>query len=289
MESVPVEAHSLFSNLMFLFENLEDKQKNTIFANMKKLLLLLTLIIVSPHIGMNMEANNTIANICSVIKKGMRFLFIGDSITDGGWGRSGGNMMPTEQRNKKDLNHIYGHSFMMLCAARIQSDYPELETQFFNRGISGNTLLDLQGRWQADCLDLNPDMVTLLVGTNDVDKFLSGKATLDMKQWEKDYRQLLDQLRTANPDVKIALGTPFVAQVGRIGSQDNYQQRKALIAECATVVRRIASDYHATLLDYEKLFNELTAKNASYWIWDGIHPTAAGHQKMADLWLRAIK
>ena len=81
-----------------------------------------------------------------------------------------------------------------------------------------------------------------------------------MKQWEKDYRQLLDQLRTANPDVKIALGTPFVAQVGRIGSQDNYQQRKALIAECATVVRRIASDYHATLLDYEKLFNELTAK-----------------------------
>ena len=198
-------------------------------------------------------------------------------------------MMPTEQRNKKDLNHIYGHSYMMLCAARIQSDYPELETQFFNRGISGNTLLDLQGRWQADCLDLNPDMVTLLVGTNDVDKFLSGKATLDMKQWEKDYRQLLDQLRTANPDVKIALGTPFVAQVGRIGSQDNYQQRKALIAECATVVRRIASDYHATLLDYEKLFNELTAKNASYWIWDGIHPTAAGHQKMADLWLRAIK
>ena len=131
-------------------------------------------------------------------------------------------------------------------------------------------------------------MVTLLVGTNDVDKFLSGKATLDMKQWEKDYRQLLDQLRTANPDVKIALGTPFVAKVGRIGSQDNYQQRKALIAECATVVRRIASDYHATLLDYEKLFNELTAKNASYWIWDGIHPTAAGHQKMADLWLRAI-
>ena len=256
---------------------------------MKKLLLLLTLIIVSPHIGMNMEANNTIANICSVIKKGMRFLFIGDSITDGGWGRSGGNMMPTEQRNKKDLNHIYGHSYMMLCAARIQSDYPEQETQFFNRGISGNTLLDLQGRWQADCLDLNPDMVTLLVGTNDVDKFLSGKATLDMKQWEKDYRQLLDQLRSANPDVQIALGTPFVAQVGRIGSQDNYQQRKALIAECATVVRRIASDYHATLLDYEKLFNELTENNASYWIWDGIHPTAAGHQKMADLWLRAIK
>ena len=107
---------------------------------MKKLLLLLILFVVSPRIGMNIEANNAIASICNVIKKGVRYLFIGDSITDGGWGRSGGNMMPTEQRNKKDLNHIYGHSYMMLCAARIQSDYPELETQFFNRGISGNTL-----------------------------------------------------------------------------------------------------------------------------------------------------
>ena len=170
---------------------------------MKKLLLLLILFVVSPRIGMNIEANNAIASICNVIKKGVRYLFIGDSITDGGWGRSGGKMMPTEERNLKDLNHIYGHSYMMLCAARIQSDYPEQETQFFNRGISGNTLHDLQGRWQADCLDLNPDVVTLLIGTNDVDQYLSGKAPLDMKKWESDYRQLLDQLREVNPNVKI--------------------------------------------------------------------------------------
>ena len=172
---------------------------------MKKLLLLLILVIASPKIGINVDASNSIVSICNIIKKGVRFLFIGDSITDGGWGRSGGKMMPTEERNLKDLNHIYGHSYMMLCAARIQSDYPEQETQFFNRGISGNTLRDLQERWKADCLDLNPDMVTLLVGTNDVDLFLSGKAPLDMQQWEHDYRQLLDQLREANPDVRIAL------------------------------------------------------------------------------------
>ena len=116
-------------------------------------------------------------------------------------------MVPTEERNLKDLNHTYGHSYMMLCAARIQSDYPDQETQFFNRGISGNTLRDLQERWQADCLDLNPDVVTLLIGTNDVEQYLSGKAPLDMQQWEHDHRQLLDQLREANPDVRIALGT----------------------------------------------------------------------------------
>ena len=255
---------------------------------MKKLLLLLILFIVSPRISMNMEANNAIASICNVIKKGMRFLFIGDSITDGGWGRSGGSMMSTEQRNQKDLNHIYGHSYMMLCAARIQSDYPEQQLQFFNRGISGNTLQDLQGRWKTDCLELNPDVVTMLVGTNDVDLYLNGKAPLDMKKWENDYRQLLDQLREANPNVRIALGTPFVAKVGRIGSAENYQKRKELIAACAKIVRRIAVDYATILLDYEKMFDELTKQNPSYWVWDGIHPTAAGHQKMADLWLNTV-
>lgn len=252
---------------------------------MKKLFLLLILFMASPNVSIHTDARNAMASVCHVIKKGLRFLFIGDSITDGGWGRSGGNMMPTEQRNQKDLNHIYGHSYMMLCAARIQSDYPEQEPQFFNRGISGNTLRDLQQRWQSDCLDLNPDVVTLLIGTNDVDLHLSGKAPLDIANWEKDYRQLLDQLLAVKPDVKIILGTPFVAQVGRIGAADNFQQRKELIAECATAVRRIATDYHAVLLDYEKMFNSLTEHHPSYWIWDGIHPTAAGHQKMADLWL----
>ena len=130
--------------------------------------------------------------------------------------------------------------------------------------------------------------MTLLIGTNDVDLHVSGKETLDLKTWENDYRQLLDQLRSANPNIKIALGTPFVAKVGRIGSAENYPQRKALIADCANVIRKIAQDYHAVLLDYEKMFEPLTEQNPSYWIWDGIHPTAAGHQRMADLWLNTV-
>jgi len=253
---------------------------------MKKTLLLLILFAVSPRADVNIYAGYIVATFSHFIKKGERFLFIGDSITDGGWGRSGGEMTPSEQRDKHDQNHIYGHSYMMLCAARIQSDYPEQETQFFNRGISGNTLLDLKKRWKSDCIDLTPDVVTILVGTNDVDFHLNGWAPLDMKKWEQDYRQLLDQLLAARPDVRIVLATPFVAKVGRIGDADNFQERKALIAECAKTVRRMATDYHAVLLDYEKMFYTLTEHHTSYWIWDGIHPTAAGHQRMADLWLK---
>jgi len=256
---------------------------------MKKYLLLLALFISSPYAGTSGEVEDTVTSLCNIMRKGVRFLFIGDSITDGGWGRSGGKMMSTEQRNKKDLNHIYGHSYMMLCAARIQCDYPDEEAQFFNRGISGNTLRDLQQRWQPDCLDLSPDVLTLLIGTNDVDLHLSGKDSFNPQEWEHAYRQLLDELIAIKPRVKLVLCTPFVACVGRIGSAANYPQRKELIATCASIVRRIAVDYHAILLDYEKLFNTLTEHNPSYWVWDGIHPTAAGHQKMADMWLDALK
>lgn len=224
--------------------------------------------------------------IVSMMATGRKVLFIGDSITDGGWGRSGGSMAPSEERNHTDWNHLYGHSYMMLCAARWQSDHPDDESQFFNRGISGNTLADLAARWQKDALSLKPDVVSLLVGTNDVDAMLKGKLSKDLKLWEQDYRQLLDQLRQQNPQVEIILGTPFVAKSGRIGGADNYAERKALISQCADVVRRIAKDYNAQLLDYEQMFDSLTQKNPSFWIWDGIHPTPAGHQRMADLWLK---
>lgn len=231
------------------------------------------------------QPNNAAAGFCIKVKKGRRFLFIGDSITDGGWGRSGGSAAPSNQRNHWDQNHLYGHSFMMLCAARWKSDHPELESQFFNRGISGNTLSDLTGRWQKDALDLKPDVVTLLIGTNDVSELLDGKTTFTLQQWETDYRRLLDQLRTQNPQVQLLLCTPFVAPSGKTGSADNYPRRKALIADCAQAVRRIANDYHAILLDYNQLFDRLTEQHPTRWIWDGIHPTPAGHQKMADLWL----
>ena len=56
---------------------------------------------------------------------GKRILFIGDSITDGGWGKSGGSAKPSDKRTHWDMNHIYGHGYMFLCAAHYQAEYPE--------------------------------------------------------------------------------------------------------------------------------------------------------------------
>ena len=217
---------------------------------------------------------------------GRRILFIGDSVTDGGWGNSAGSAKPTSERNLWDQNHIYGHSYMMLCAAHYQSERPDMNVEFLNRGISGDDLSRLEKRWEEDVIRLHPDVLSLLVGTNDIHYYLQAheKKPFDFAGWEKRYRDLLDRARKQNPKVELLLGTPFVAKVGKIGKADDYAMRDSLIAQLDTIVCHIAHDYNATLLRYDLLFAGLKGEK-SHWIWDGIHPTAAGHQRMADLWI----
>jgi len=212
-----------------------------------------------------------------------RVLYIGDSVTDGGWGRSGGSMAPSDQRNQKDLNHIYGHGYMFICAAHYESTQPYAGLQFFNRGISGNTLDDLKSRWQQDVLDLKPDILSVLIGTNDVWNYIKKHDNpdgFDIASWENLYRDLLNEARSNNPDLKIALGTPFV-------SKTTPQNQQELCARLASAVRRIAKDFHAIVIPFDTMFHELQQShpNERYWIWDAVHPTPAGHQRMADLWI----
>ncbi|MBO5824636.1 MAG: SGNH/GDSL hydrolase family protein [Prevotella sp.] len=247
--------------------------------------------------GLLVNASLTVADPAVAFKivfklNGKRVLFIGDSITDGGWGRSGGSMAPSGKRNHTDLNHIYGHSYMMLCAAHLESKLPDAGWKFFNRGISGNTLNDLENRWQQDALSLNPDVVSILIGTNDISYHLDSLKNnptkeFDFKAWESRYRSLLDLLRKQNPDVRLMLAAPFVSKDGRVGKAANYNLRHKLIERLAKIVERIAKDYNAQYLPYTKMFAQLTSEQPKpgYWIWDGIHPTPAGHQHMADMWL----
>ncbi len=226
------------------------------------------------------------------LAKRPKVLFIGDSVTDGGWGNSGGHSTPSGKRNRRDLNHIYGHGYMELCASHCQSLYPKRDIQFFNRGISGNTLQDLYDRWQPDALALNPDVISILIGTNDIDKHLREHPgeDFDFYHWGETYKKLLSKARQKNPDVKFVLGAPFIAKVGRIGQAGDYNKREEMIGRCAETIRNIARDFNAIYLPYNEMFAKLSseAPRPDYWIWDGIHPTPAGHRRMADLWLNQV-
>lgn len=224
--------------------------------------------------------------------KGKKVLFIGDSITDGAWGNSGVWNATSEERNQQDMNHIYGHGYMMICASHYQSSYPMDGYVFWNRGISGNTLADLHNRWQKDAISLQPDVVSILIGTNDAEQCINNNTTFDILSWEKSYRELLDTTLLALPDVRFVLCTPFVAETGRLKGTATFGERKQIVDAMGEAIRRIAADYTAVLVPFDELFIGLLSGPSpydTYWIWDGIHPTPAAHYRMAQMWIERNK
>jgi lysophospholipase L1-like esterase len=209
-------------------------------------------------------------------KENLRFLFQGDSITDGNRGRN------------EDPNHILGHGYCFAISSRIGTDFPQYGFQFINRGISGNTVSDLEKRWQTDTLDLKPDVLSLLVGINDVNALVDGRENaMDANAFETTYRKLLASCREQNPDLLIVLGLPFFFASG--WRKDQYEKWHPLTLQRAEVVRRIAVDFNAVLVDYPKIFEEAQQRAPiEYWIWDGVHPTAFGHELMAREWIKQV-
>ncbi|PTN09749.1 SGNH/GDSL hydrolase family protein [Mangrovibacterium marinum] len=209
-------------------------------------------------------------------RENLTFLFQGDSITDGNRGRT------------DDPNHILGHGYCFAVSSRIGADFPEAGFQFINRGISGNTVTDLSNRWQADALDLKPDVLSLLVGINDVNALVEGsEAAIDLETFEATYRALLSQCRAQNPELLIVLGLPFFFASG--WRKDFYEQWHPLTLQRAEVVKRIAADFDAVLVDYPRVFDEAQQRAPiDYWIWDGVHPTVFGHELMAREWIKQV-
>lgn len=204
------------------------------------------------------------------LRVGERVLFQGDSITDMNRGRSA------------DPNHILGHSYAFLVAAKLGSEYPGQNLTFINRGVSGNKVSDLLARWQVDAIDLKPTVLSILIGINDL---CSGVST---SEYERQLDELLAMTRAAMPDVRLVLCEPFALPVGqKVEPWDSFQLK---LNERQTIVRILAAKHHAAFVPLQSVFDDACKRaNASYWIWDGIHPTYSGQQLIADAWLRTVK
>lgn len=135
-------------------------------------------------------------------------------------------------------------------------------------------------------MDINPDVLSILVGINDINRYLHGDRTspFDFDAWDKKYRELLDRARQENPNLKIVLASPFVAPTGNMSENKDFRKYDKIVERCSAIVEEIARDYKAVYLPYRQMFNDLLQRDPTsqntYWIWDGVHPTAAGHQRM---------
>jgi lysophospholipase L1-like esterase len=205
-------------------------------------------------------------------RPGSRLVFQGDSITDMKWGR-----------NEQDRNHYLGHSFVFLVAARLGVELPEARLDFYNRGVSGNTVADLRKRWDTDAITLKPDVLTILVGANDVGH---GVQPAD---YAADYRHLLEASRAANPDLRLVLLDPFVLPSGSLADQSAWRTSRTAHDKLCEVVMRLAADFDAVHVRLQEVFDAAARAVApEYWIWDGVHPLPQGHELIARHWLREV-
>ena len=201
---------------------------------------------------------------------GTRVLFQGDSITDGNRGRSA------------DPNHILGHGYAFIIAAKFGAAFPERNLEFMNRGVSGNTVLDLEKRWQKDTLDLKPDILSVLIGVNDAGK------NVPLDEYERVYDRLLAAARAANPKIRFVLCEPFMLAAGpKAGEQG---ARREDVKRRAAVAAKLAEKYQAVFVKLQPVFDEACQRApGEHWIWDGVHPTYSGHQLVADAWEKAVR
>ena len=232
---------------------------------MKKLLQILTLFFLLPHVGAAKEP-------LPFLHKNAVILFQGDSITDGGRWRAG-----------SDFNHIMGQDYAYILAAEIGYRSPERNLTFINRGVGGNRVPNLAVRWQKDTLEIRPNLLSILVGINDALSTTPETA----EEFESIYDHLLAQTIAALPTVKIVLGEPFVLPVGK--HKETYSHDLAKVRKMQKAVEWLGAKYHLPVIHYQQEFDEACKRApADHWSWDGVHPTYAGHALMAMDWLRTV-
>ncbi len=198
-------------------------------------------------------------------------LFQGDSITDCG---------------RTSYNLEFGTGYPLRIVGRLACDMPETEWTFYNRGIGGHRVVDLYARWKCDCINLAPDILSILIGVNDTWHGLAWNNGVEPERYERIYREILTWTREKLPNVQFVLMEPFILNIGAVAETpgDWFSD----IAARQDAVRRLAGEFDAVFLPLQKLFNDAALKAApGHWLADGVHPTPAGHQLIADAWIAA--
>ncbi len=197
-------------------------------------------------------------------------LFQGDSITDAGRSRE----------NDSDL----GRGYAALTAARFSYLYAEKGVTFLNRGISGNRTKDLRARWDADCIDLKPDWVSILIGINDVWRRYDSDDPTSVEVYEDNYRNILTRTRD-ELGARLIILEPFV-----LPAPPDRKTWRVDLDPKIQVARALALEFDAIFVPLDGLFAEAAARREpDYWAGDGVHPSQAGHALISDAWLKAVK
>ena len=200
-------------------------------------------------------------------------LFQGDSVTD--CGRTTGDK-PEES---------WGDGYPLLVGAYLTGNRPKEDWRIVNRGLSGHRVVDLYARWKLDALNLQPDIISLLVGINDTWHEKMRGNGVEIPRYEEFYRRIIDWSIEVLPKVRFILMEPFALPFGDVEADWMPE-----IEARGEVVRRIAADHRdrAVFVPLQQpLYDACKLAPPEHWLIDGVHPRPAGHQLIMNEWMRA--
>ena len=222
------------------------------------------------------EANAAARDKVSLIKKGSVVLFQGDSITDAGRSRADA----AKANNQKAL----GQGYSWFAAANMLTELPDHDLKVFNRGVGGHKVHQLAARWEKDCLNLKPDVLSILIGVNDIWHHLNGNYDGTVSTYESDYRDLLERTIKVLPGVKLVVCEPFVLRCGAVSDKWFPEFDKFRFA-----AKKISNEFKAHFIPFQSMFDQaITIAPPEHWAKDGVHPSSNGAALMAHFWLKSV-
>lgn len=214
--------------------------------------------------------------LLSSLDKGAVVLFQGDSITDAGRDKT---------KQQANSSYSFGSGYALMAGAALLNQQASKEFVLYNRGISGNKVYQLAERWQKDCIDLNPALLSIMIGVNDFWHKLNGQYDGTVEVYEKDFRKLLQNTLQALPEVKLVICEPFAIMDGTAVDEKWVPEFDAYRASA----QKIAKEFNAVFIPFQTIFNEAERyAPGKYWSPDGVHPSMAGAALMAEAWIKAV-
>ena len=200
----------------------------------------------------------------------MKILFQGDSVTDAG-------------RDRSDP-HDMGNGYPRFASAMIQDSFPDTEFEFIDLGISGNRTEHLVERMEADFIEIQPDIVSILIGFNDVWHHYAFEyvETTD-EQFESNYRTLLDAIKSRT-NARILMIQPFLLETVDPAKQELCEE----LARKQAIVKKLADEYADAYLPLDEVLHSMTEEEPAYYAADGVHPTPDGACCIGEAYLGAI-
>lgn len=206
-------------------------------------------------------------------------LFQGDSITDCG-------------RNRETDQHM-GHGYATMVSGALMADAPGAY-RCMNRGVSANRIVDVYARIRKDLINWKPDYLSILIGVNDVWHEYSERNGVDAAKFEMIYCLMIEELQRELPDLKILILEPFVLKGAKTDNNEEHPHRWAHFSGevplRAQAAKRVAEKYGLVFVPLQAIFDEaqMLEPAEGYWLFDGVHPTAAGHELIKREWLKGF-